>query len=444
LIFDSGDLVQATLDQWGVRKTITLETGNQYLQVAYNFFEETGYVKSGWSPDLLDIIWSGKSHLQRMWGDYGGYCGQRNSASGATVALVLGDGGASHNSEFEGTLLKGDEISGYDVFNVLLYAGYTSTPYDVNYNKVVELDNLASQSLDTFGPHVLSDALQVGNNKIQITFNETVTTETAEDINNYQLSGFSGTYNIIDAVYSHYRKVVLILDTDLQNRDTGDVIVSNVEDLHENPIDEAYDTASLTQIIQPHLVGTINSWNPADHSYDLVLNDNGVWEVTMGLAAGNYEYKVIESDSWDNNDWPSTNQTVNLSSSAILNVKVNCGLMPNSKGYDEFVTHYNPIIVGDFLSLVGGNDWDPNDTTGEMTDSDGDGIYTWEILIPEGTFQYKVTLNRNWDQDTQGSGGNFNVTSDGIIPTTFYYDMSTKYQIEQFNNLGFEIETVEA
>jgi hypothetical protein len=420
----SGSTVQATLDQWGVTKTITLETGNAYLDISYNFFEETGYVKSGWSPDLLDLIWSGKSHLQRMWGDYGSYCGQRNSASGATIALVLGDGGASHSGEFEGTLLKGDEISGYDVFNMRLYAGYTSDPYDVNYNKVVELDNLASETMDIIGPHVQSDALQVGSNKIQITYNEVVTSETAENTANYLLSGFSGTYNIVSAEYTHYRKVILTLDSDLSAREAGDVIVSNVMDLNDNVIDEDYDTAVLTAIVQPHLVGTINGWDPADHTYDLVLNDSGVWEVTMGLSAGSYEYKVIESDSWDSNDWPGTNQAVTLSALTLLNVKANLGMMPNARGFDEYVTHYNPVIVGSFLSLVGGTDWDPTDLTGEMTDPDGNGIYEWNVLIPVGTYDYKVALNKAWDQDTQGSGGNFSVISDGVMETVFYYDMS--------------------
>ena len=69
----TGNVVSATLTQWGVSKTIQLETGNQYLDVTYNFFGDTGYIKSGWTPDLLDLIWSGKSHLQRIWGAYGSY-----------------------------------------------------------------------------------------------------------------------------------------------------------------------------------------------------------------------------------------------------------------------------------------------------------------------------------------------------------------------------------
>ena len=76
------------------------------------------------------------------------YCGQRNSASGATAALILGSGGASFNGEFEGTLVKGDEIYGPGIFNVYLYAGYTSDPYDENLVHIAELDELCDDRLN--------------------------------------------------------------------------------------------------------------------------------------------------------------------------------------------------------------------------------------------------------------------------------------------------------
>ena len=418
----SGDIVRATLSQYGVSKTIQLGISEKYLNVTYNFESETGYVKSGWTPDLLDIIWSGKSHLQRMWGDYGSYCGQRNSANGATIALVLGDGGASHSGEFEGTLVKGDEIFGENVFNLRLFAGYTSPPYDVNYNKVVELDELASEVFDDILPQLNSEALKIGVNKIQLTFSEPV--QNAENIANYDFQNFIGDYSILSIVASHNRKVTLILDQDLDFSESGNIVVSNVIDLQGNLLDPAFNSAELVEITLPHLVGTMNNWAPSNHDYDLTLNDNGVWEITIGLSAGIYDYKVIESDSWDGNDWPGINQIITLGSTTVLNLKANCGVLPDQRNYDEFVTHYKPVIVGDFLSLVGGTDWNPSDTTGEMTDGNDDGIYEWQVLIPAGDWDYKVVLNHNWDQDTQGSGGNFSVISDGIIPTTFYYDMS--------------------
>ncbi len=73
------------------------------------------------------IFYGAAKVIFKEFGDNNGsYCGYRNSASGATAALVLGNGGAAQNSEFEGTLVKGDQVSGYGQFKVRLYAGYTS------------------------------------------------------------------------------------------------------------------------------------------------------------------------------------------------------------------------------------------------------------------------------------------------------------------------------
>ncbi|MCD4788918.1 MAG: hypothetical protein K8R37_02870 [Bacteroidales bacterium] len=230
----SGDTVQATLNQWGVQKTFTLYTGVDYLDVVYDFYEQTGYVKSGWTPDLLDIIWSGKEHLQRVWGDYGSYCGYRNSASGATAALVLGNGGASYNSEFEGTLVKGDEIYGYNKFKMRLYAGYTSPPSG---STVPELDNLASQNMDVFPPVLFSPAVLTSGNEVLLTFSESVDLSTAENISNYNLQNFINTYTLVSAVrQGDWRKVKLAIAETFQAGDAGQIVVSNVEDLNSNII----------------------------------------------------------------------------------------------------------------------------------------------------------------------------------------------------------------
>ena len=68
-----------------------------------------------------------------------------------------------------------------------------------------------------------------------------------------------------------------------------------------------------------------------------------------------------------------------------------------------------------------GPDWNPENLYGEMNHT-GAGVYTWEALIPEGDWEYKVVLNQNWDQDTYGNGGNFSVSSNGLDSTVFYYD----------------------
>ena len=103
ILENSDDFIRVELSQWGVKKTVELSTGDNWLDVKYDFFDTQGHVQSGWSPDLLDLIWSGKSHLQRLFGDWASYAGYRNSSSGATAAFVLGSGGANFHSEFQGS-----------------------------------------------------------------------------------------------------------------------------------------------------------------------------------------------------------------------------------------------------------------------------------------------------------------------------------------------------
>ena len=73
-----------------------------------------------------------------------------------------------------------------------------------------------------------------------------------------------------------------------------------------------------------------------------------------------------------------------------------------------------------------GDNWDPTNDLGEMQYEEN-GLYSYTALVPEGTWEYKVVLNQNWDQDTQGSAGNYSFTSDGLNPTTFLYDFRQNY-----------------
>ena len=171
------------------------------------------------------------------------------------------------------------------------------------------------------------------------------------------------------------------------------------------------------------MVGDFNNWTPSNHDYDFTLNQNGLWELNIDLPQGDYGYKVLESDDWDENDWPLENQTFTVGSSDTVKLLANCGFYTGAKNGDEFVTHLAPIIVGNFLDTLGlGSNWTPQNTAGTMSDEDGDGVYILETTIPAGDWEYKVVLNQNWDQDTFGNGGNFNLSSDGISGTVFHYD----------------------
>ena len=110
----------------GVKKTVRLTLGQPYLDCIYRVGANTQYVQSGWSPDLVDLLYN--AEMDRIWAPDVSYMGRRNPNTGATGAWVLGGGGAQFQKEIGGTLMKADEIRGTQKFEVLLYAGPTSAP----------------------------------------------------------------------------------------------------------------------------------------------------------------------------------------------------------------------------------------------------------------------------------------------------------------------------
>jgi len=146
------------------------------------------------------------------------------------------------------------------------------------------------------------------------------------------------------------------------------------------------------------IVGSMNGWSTT-------------YELTKSLDAGDNEYKVLEGDDWSAPNYPGNNQHVILTATENVTWKVNTDA--------ELVTHLNPVVAGNFLSAIGGNDWDPAELMGEMTDPDGDDVFTLELVIPTGNYEGKVTLNHNWEQST---GGNIPFTTDGVNATIFTYD----------------------
>ncbi len=166
----SGSLVEAVFTYQNVKKTVRLALGSPYLDVVYEVGPGTQYIKTGCSPDLVDLVWNAR--MSRIWVSDIAYMGQRNPNTGATAALVLGGGGAGHTLDFSGRIMKGDEIDGSGTFEFLLYAGKTSAP-GVG-GEIAELRSLAASLVDTIGPGVASAIYYPGTDKLKITFNQVV------------------------------------------------------------------------------------------------------------------------------------------------------------------------------------------------------------------------------------------------------------------------------
>ncbi len=177
----------------------------------------------------------------------------------------------------------------------------------------------------------------------------------------------------------------------------------------------------------PSIVGSMNGWDPAAADYDLVPFGSA-YTLTVNLAAGHHEYKCVETDAWEGTDFPPYNIFIDLAGDQDVTFLVNLGATIGVLEGDEYVAHLAPVIAGDFIDLWGGNEWDPADPAGLMTQIAGTDIFVLEGMLPAGHHECKVTMNEGWGQNT---GDNFIL--DLAVDTTgiFTYEFGT-------NTLTFE------
>jgi len=122
----NGPTVALEVSHNEVLKIISLTEGDSFFDVAYSVGPATHWIQGGFSPSLVDLVWNGE--LDRVWAPDGSYMGFRNPNTGIGVAWILGAGGAEHEKEISGTLMKGDEVKGNHAFQMQLHAGLTTAP----------------------------------------------------------------------------------------------------------------------------------------------------------------------------------------------------------------------------------------------------------------------------------------------------------------------------
>ena len=179
-----------------------------------------------------------------------------------------------------------------------------------------------------------------------------------------------------------------------------------------------------TGFTTPEVNGTFNNWcgscNPLTDA-----NADGIWETTLTLSAGTYEYK-FSADGWGsqenltagssctvtNNGY--TNRALNLNANTTLDVVcwgscVNCAPptypvtfkvdMANQTGFTT------PEVNGTF------NGWCGN--CNPMTDADADGVWETTLNLPAGTYEYKFTADAWGSQENLTAGSSCTVTNGG-------------------------------
>lgn len=186
------------------------------------------------------------------------------------------------------------------------------------------------------------------------------------------------------------------------------------------------DLNGVTGFTQPTVNGTFNNWS-GDANPLTDANSDGIWETTIQLADGSYEYKFAY-DNWTNSEQLTsgssctvtnggfTNRSLTVNGAALTLPTVcwaSCNAcsaptydvtfqinMANESGFGT------PYIAGSF------NGWCGN--CNELTDPNNDGIYTTTIAMQQGVYEYKVALN-DWAASEQlVAGSSCTVTNFGF------------------------------
>lgn len=152
-------------------------------------------------------------------------------------------------------------------------------------------------------------------------------------------------------------------------------------------------------------LGCGGDWDPTCTASDYIFDPNDrVWQRTLNLPAGNYEYKAALNNSWDESYGTPGGGNVGLNLAAPRSVKFYFDRQTNWVA--DNVNKTIAVAPGNFQSELGcSSDWDPTCLRSMLKDPDGDGIYSFSTRsLPAGNYETKVAINESWDEN-YGEGG---------------------------------------
>ncbi len=154
-------------------------------------------------------------------------------------------------------------------------------------------------------------------------------------------------------------------------------------------------------------LGCSGDWQPdCANTYLTYDAEDGVWQGTFTIPAGNWEYKAALNDSWDEN-YGQNAQPNGPNISLVLDEETAVKFYyPHDTHWvtDNFNTRI-AVAPGSFQSEMGcAGDWDPSCLRSWLQDPDGDGFFTFSTPLPAGGYEAKVAINESWDEN-YGAGG---------------------------------------
>lgn len=162
--------------------------------------------------------------------------------------------------------------------------------------------------------------------------------------------------------------------------------------------------ATLALIAAPamadvYLAGDFNGWNSAGN----IMTDmgGGMFSVGLtGLSPGRHEFKVTNG-TWDwnfpgANSWMYVPASGNITVTTDLNTGIADGWAPTQQRIGLSDDPGGWTAVGNFVSALGGSDWNNADPHGAMTDLGG-GLYKLSVTLPAGSYSWKAVKTGTWD-----------------------------------------------
>lgn len=155
-----------------------------------------------------------------------------------------------------------------------------------------------------------------------------------------------------------------------------------------------------------HIAGSFQSaaglganWTPGSTEVQDTDGDQ-IYEITVSLPSGTYEYKFINGNAWGQDENPPAECSVgstNNRSAVVENVDLVLPAHPFNgcisrlrlavNMSNQTVSPEGVHVMGDFQQAAGvAQNWDPAAT--RMEDQNGDGTYEVELPLPSGNYQY--------------------------------------------------------
>ncbi|MEN9334520.1 MAG: hypothetical protein RLY35_1700, partial [Bacteroidota bacterium] len=206
------------------------------------------------------------------------------------------------------------------------------------------------------------------------------------------------------------------------------------------PVTFSVDMNNVTQAFTSvQLAGTFNGWAPAAMPMS-DANGDGVWEITINLAPGSYEYKFA-ADNWAIQENLTQGSTCTTTNFGYTNRTLTVGTTPQSiatvcwgacEACANVSQYYDVTFQVNMNEATGFNTPELNGTFNgwcgsctAMSDANADGI--WEVTVPlqAGNYEFKFSYD-NWAGSEQLTPGDpCTVTNGGFTNRSLIVEGTT-------------------